>query len=164
MQHSELVKRFEEMLSGGPGVFFDADEYEIIIDYYITTNQYQNAIKAIEYALQQYPFSIEFMIRKAQILSVGKETKKAFDLLSQAETISPHHPEIFMTRGSIYSLTGLPEKAIENYKKAIEYAEGDAGDLIEDAYLHLAFEHENLEEFDDSIFYLKKAIAINPTN
>src|SRR3990172_7969963 len=142
MKNDELIKRFEELLANNTRSFFDSDEFDILIDYFLTANQYPKAMKAVDLALEQYPFSIDFLIRKAQLLSANKETRKALEFLTQAETIDPIHPEIFMTRGSIYSLTGLPEKAIENFKKAIEHAEGSK-EILEDGYLYLAFEYEN---------------------
>ena len=163
MDQDDLIKRFENLLANNTSGFFDADEFDILIDYYLTANQYQNAIKAVDFALAQYPYSIDFIIRKAQLISTNKETRKALELLARAEKLDPVYPEIFMTRGSIYSLSGLPEKAIENFKKAIEHA-GESKELIEDGYLYLAFEHETLEEFDDAIFCLKKTIELNPKN
>jgi len=163
MKNDELIKRFEEFLTDGTKSFFDTDEFETLIDYYLTANQYPKAVQAVELALEQYPFSIDLIIRKAQLLSANKETRKALELLAEAETIDPTHPEIFMTRGSIYGFTGLPEKAIENFKKAIENADGEKG-LIEDGYLYLAFEYENLEEFENAIFCLKKVIELNPNH
>ncbi len=163
MKTEDLLKRYEEMLKSGSGVFFDADEFEIIIDSYLVGNQYAMALNAVDSALSQYPFSIDFLIQKAQLLSTNKETRKAMEVLNQAQGLDPIHPEIFMTKGSIFSLTGLSEKAIENFNKAIEYA-GDAKDIVEDGYLYLAFEYENLEQFDNAIFCLKKVVGFNPKN
>ena len=148
MKHDDLIKRFEELLSNNTRSFFDADEFDILIDYYLTANQYHKALQAVDFALEQYPYSIDFLIRKSQLLSANKETRKALELLLQAEKIDPLHPEIFMTRGSIYSLTGLPEEAIKNFKKSIELA-GESKEIIEDGYLYLAFEYENLEQYED---------------
>ena len=161
MKHDDLIKRFEELLSNNTRSFFDADEFDILIDYYLTANQYHKALQAVDFALEQYPYSIDFLIRKSQLLSANKETRKALELLLQAEKIDPLHPEIFMTRGSIYSLTGLPEEAIKNFKKSIELA-GESKEIIEDGYLYLAFEYENLEQYEDAIFCLKKTIDLNP--
>src|ERR1035437_3891919 len=110
MKHDDLIKRFEDLLANNTRSFFDADEFDILIDYYLTANQFPKAMKAVDFALEQYPYSIDFLIRKAQLLSANKETRKALELLVQAEKIDPIHPEVFMTRGSIYSLTGLPER------------------------------------------------------
>jgi tetratricopeptide (TPR) repeat protein len=163
MNQGDLIKKFEELLTSNSRSFFDSDEFDILIDFFLTANQQNKALKALDFALEQYPYSIDFIIRKAQILSANKETIKALGLLEQAEALSPLHPEIFMSRGSIYSLIGLPEKAIENFKKSIQHA-GGAKDIIEDAYLYLSFEYENLEQYEDAMFCLKKTININPSN
>ena len=163
MENDSLIKRFEEGLQNNTRGYFETEEYELIIDYFLSSNQYYKALAAVGHALEQHPFSIDFIIRKAQMVSANKETRHALDILSQAEVMDPRHPEIFMTRGSIYSMIGLPEKAIENFKKAIELSE-DSKEIIEEGYLFLAFEYENMEQFEDAIFCLKKTIELNPNN
>jgi len=163
MNNDDLIKRFEEMCANGTRSFFDTDEFETLIEHYLNTNYYPKAVQVVELAMEQYPFSIDFIIRKAQLLCANKETKKALELLAHAETMDPLHPEIFMTRGSIYSLIGLPEKAIENFKKSIEHSQGSP-EQIEDGYLYLAFEYETLDSFEDAIFCLKKVTDLNPNN
>src|SRR5689334_195449 len=61
MQHADLIKRFEELLANNTRSFFDSDEFDILIDYYLTSNQYQKALKAVDFALEQYPYSIDFL-------------------------------------------------------------------------------------------------------
>ena len=114
------LKRFEDMISTGAQYFFDADELEEIIDYYMQWFNLELAKKALDFALEQYPYSSSIKIKLAQYLSSQHKTREALDLLNEIEEVESTNSELYMTRGYIYSQTGLSEQAIENYKKAKE--------------------------------------------
>jgi len=154
-----LIDRFEEMLINNKHYFFDATEFECIIDYYFDKNNIDKAVQSIDCALAQYPFSSVFYLRKAQMLAASNRSQKALEILSYVESIDPSNTELYMTKGSIYSQMGLTDQAIENYKKASEN-----GESIDEIYLAMAYEYENSGRYDDAIFYLKKAIIENPEN
>ena len=78
MQHDDLIKKFEELLATNSRGFFDTDEFDILIDYYLTANQYQKALKAVDFALEQYPYSIDFfcplqMTKSVEQITLNKE-------------------------------------------------------------------------------------------
>ena len=50
MENGDLIKRFEELLANNTRSFFDSDEFDILIDYYLTANQYHKALKAVDFA------------------------------------------------------------------------------------------------------------------
>src|SRR5687767_3229085 len=81
------LKRFEEMLAGGAAQFFDADDLEEIIDYYLQWLNYDMAKKAIDFGLERYPFSSIIKIRYAQYLSSQHYTHEALAMLNEVEQI-----------------------------------------------------------------------------
>ena len=114
----EMVLRFEHMKKSDSISFFEEEELEDIIDHYIKARHYKKAFDALEIARSQHPFSVLFVVMKAQVHMQLCENQIALDLLNQAELIEPQFGEIHFTRGSIYSQMGLPEKAIECFKQA----------------------------------------------
>ena len=48
-----LVDRFEEMIQNDKQYFFDSEEFEDIIDYYIDKNNPKKSLQVIEYAIGQ---------------------------------------------------------------------------------------------------------------
>ena len=117
------LKRFEDMVSSGGHEFFDADELEEIIDYYMQWFNLEMAKKALDFALAHFPYSSSIKIKLAQYLSSQHNTVDALNLLNDIELVESNNSELYMTRGYIYSQTGLSEQAIENYKKALPLAE-----------------------------------------
>jgi hypothetical protein len=76
-EFEENLRLFEDMLTNGNVHFFDADDIEEIIDYYLQWVNYDMAKKAIEYGLERFPFSSIIKIRQAQYLSSQHYTDRA---------------------------------------------------------------------------------------
>ena len=153
------LKRFEDMISSGSTEFFDADELEEIIEYYMQWFNLEMAKKALDYAIEHYPYSSSIKIKLAQYLSSQHNTREALNILNEIESVESGNSDLYMTRGYIYSQTGLSEQAIENYKKALPLAE-----FKDEVYVAIGIEFLNDDKAADALFYLKKAIKINPEN
>ena len=162
-EHSNLttVRKFEDMLSQSKSFFFDVDEFEILLEHYNSKNNYSKSLDVANYALQQHPHSASLLVSVAQLhLSIHKP-QAALKFLQQAEAFEPFNIELFYTKASIFSQLRKSEKAIEQYKKALEHAEEFER---EDILLQLAFEYENLDKHDDAIRQLKEILRINSDN
>ncbi|MFO0323204.1 MAG: tetratricopeptide repeat protein [Bacteroidota bacterium] len=153
------LKRFEEMVSSNETQFFDADELEEIIDYYLQWFNIDMAKKAIDYATKQYPYNSSIKIKKAQYLSSQHHTRDALALLNEVEAVESSNSELYMTRGYIYSQIGLSKQAIENFKTALNLSEHK-----DEVYVAIGIEFLNDEKAEDALYYFKKAIKLNPEN
>ena len=94
---NELIKRFEDHLRKKKTEFYDLVAYEQIIDHYMMRGKHNKALKAVNQAISQYPFSTELITVKAQILSNLEEFDQALELLDQAHALQPSDPEIYLT-------------------------------------------------------------------
>ena len=112
------LTKFEQMLKTNQVLFFDALEFENIIHHYIDFAQFNLAKKAIKMGMEQHPQNVELMLLKSEILLMDDDFKKAEDMLSIIEKISPEHEEIFLQRSNISSKKKDHLKAIEFLKKA----------------------------------------------
>ncbi len=153
------LKRFEDMMTTGEHHFFDADELEEIIDYYMQWFNLELAKKALDFAQEHYPYSSGIKIKLAQYLSSVHNTRDALNLLNEVELVESNNGELYMTRGYIYSQTGLSEQAIENYKKALPLSE-----YQDEVYVAIGIEFLNVDKPNDALYYLKKALETNPNN
>lgn len=156
-EFGELISRFENMVKKDQQYFFDVDEFEIIIDYYLDTQNIQMGRKAISEGLKQHPSCSDFDIRKARLLAFEKKYYEALELLNQIELLEPANNEVYTAKGEIYSMMNKHELAIKEYKKAIPYAENP-----EDIYASIAYEYENINDYPQAIKNLKKALEIKP--
>ncbi len=150
-----LVKRFEDMLLQNEAYYFESDQLEEIIEYYFNVGNPTNLKKAIDFALERYPFVADFKIARAQFLAYNQNTQEALKLLNDVELVEPSNPDIYTTRGYIYSQMGLSEQAIENYKTALNYSEHP-----DEVMIALGVEFLSQEKYLDAIYYLKKGGAL----
>jgi tetratricopeptide (TPR) repeat protein len=155
----ELIGKFEQMISSGSFVFFDANDYEEIIEYYFQSYDPETLLIALTKAISQYPNNASFKISNAQLLAAQEKTSEALKILNDLELSDATDEQLYMTRGYIYSQMGLSEQAIENYKTALKYTTEP-----HEVYLSLGMEFMNKKEVDNSLFYLKKALSLDPKN
>lgn len=154
---NELVNRFEKMLKADMQFFFDVNEFEVVIDYYIDFQEFDKARLAVEAALQQHPTGTGFNIRSAKLMAQSGKFYEALEMLNQMELIEPANDELYISKGEVYSMMSKHELSIEQYEKAIPYTENP-----EDVYSIIAFEYENLNDYPNAIKNLKNALALKP--
>ena len=152
-----LVHKFETMLNTGSHLFFDVNEFESVIDYFIDFQEFEKAEAAIDAARQQHPSTTSFNVRKAKIEALGGKFYEALEELNHIELIEPPSDEIYISKAEIYSMMGKHEHSIEQYEKAIPLTSNP-----EDIYSVIAFEYENLNDYPNAIKNLKKALEIKP--
>lgn len=153
------VSQFEDLSEKKVSVYFDVDDFEEILEYYLYKGLYKEAFEVTKYACEVHPSSIPLMLKKAQLLATFNKEDDALLLLSRLESLDPTNNDIFLTKGAIYSQMQDYSKAIEEYNKAVYGA--DEPDYV---YCNIAFEYENLGNFDKTIEYLDKALKLNPDN
>ena len=153
------IQRYEQMLRNKDAYFFDVDAFLNIVDYYIEKNDPVKSLQVIEFAKEQHPASVEFLLREAQLLSMVERHNEALSILDNAEQLSPTDPDIYMIRGSIYSQQQKFELAIENFNKAVPLA--SELDLL---YLNIAYVYESWGDYNKAIQYLKLSLEDNFEN
>lgn len=157
---NNLADRFEAMVKEGSRYFFDIEEYEDLIDHYLITGNLKMCGLAIGHSMEQYPGHTGFQIRQAQLLVSSNKAEKALRVLAKVEDIDPTNSEIYITKGAIYSQLKRYDDAIREYNKAIREDEVDLANI----YSNIAFEYENLGNYDKAIEYLKKVLELEPDN
>lgn len=158
---SLVVQRYEEMVTNNGSYFFDVDEFEDLIEFYLDNNLPDKAFKVAEFALGQHPKSATLLLNSAQILLSVYKPQKALHYLKLAENIEPYNLDLHLSKANAFSQLRKPEKAIENYKKALVYADEKEK---EDIFLQMAFENENRDRYDLAIEHLQEVLEINPEN
>lgn len=137
------LKKFEDMLKTDKVYFFDSEEFEAIVLHYIDNGKIILAKRALKFALEQHPNSIELRLIEVELYLIDNQIDKAQDLLSELKQIEPREQEIDIQQASIYSKKGFHQKAIEILKEALDYA-----DDLSELYTMIGIEYMYLEEFE----------------
>lgn len=156
-QIESLTARFEKMLEEG-SVYFDVEEFEVLIDYYQDECDDENAVLALEHALTLFPDDNNLLIKKARQLAVEGKFGSAMNLLHSIEKTQQDNPDFYFSKGNVLFMMSEYKKAIDEYKIVLELLEAFE---CEDIYYALSCSYENMEDYEQAFFYFKKAIALS---
>jgi tetratricopeptide (TPR) repeat protein len=158
LRPEELAERFDRMMESGTEEYFDTDEFESLIDYYLMLFNNEKATLVLEKGISMHPGSNSLKIRNARYLASEGNYLRALSILEEVERTEPQNPDLLMTRASVYSMMMDFQKAVKEYKKALVVVDEDE---MEDVYTSIAFEYENMGAYDHALTYLRKALEIS---
>ena len=157
-----LLSRFEQMLKNDSNYYFDVEEFEQIVEYYMDLNQNGKALKAIKYAFKLHPDALHLMIKKAQIHLQNKNPQRALNSLEAVENIESSNSEIFLTKGHSLLLMGNLADSREYYDKALTLVE-DREELL-DVLQNISQTLQFSDLYEEAIKYLLKAFELDKDN
>ena len=156
------VVKFEKMLSGNESIFFDSTDLEDIIEYYLEEDQLNKALTVVDFAISQYPYSIDFQLIKTDLLISIGDYKEAVQLLEKLEKLGNNCTELFMHKGDALLFSGRYHKAVNSYRKALELTFDNKEK--EDILLSLSYAYQCINKHEKAIMVLKKCLKLNPGN
>ena len=83
------VTRFESMIANQENYYFDCEEFQDIIEYYLLRSEFKQAEYVVEYSLNLHPTSIDLKILKTQVLVGFLHYKEALDLVEEIVLYEP---------------------------------------------------------------------------
>lgn len=160
--YTASLDRFEKMLKANETYFFDVEEFEILVDHYLDKSDTEKAKKALDISLLQHPTSSNLKLKKAQYLAAIHKPNEALAILNALELLEPFNDEIYSVKAGIHSQLRQHLKAIESFYKALKLISEKSEQT--NIKISIAFEYENLGQFDKAIDILKKLLIANPEN
>jgi len=158
-EHNESVKRYEAFIANAAtSGYFDVEELEGIVDYYLHRGQTKNSSTALEFGLKLHPNSLSLRIKRAKIYLATGETKKAYTLLESLGQQNDY--ELILLK--IDALQKLGRKQ-ESYALCDTLLSNDNGDIDQ---LSLEIAYIFLSDFDieSALKYLQIGEQFNPLN
>lgn len=152
------LTRFEAMLKTNKVFFFDSEEFENIILYYLDTGKSNMAKQALKLGLEQHPHSTELKLVQVEILIYDNKLDKADELLDELELIEPTNEDIYILRANVCSKRGAHHKAVEFLTQALEYAAEDTAEI----YSFLGMEYLFMDEFEKAKDNFIKCLEEDP--
>jgi tetratricopeptide (TPR) repeat protein len=151
----ELVTAYESMLEQGEALFLDQHKCRYLIEHYLSEEFFDRAMEVVEYALECYPFSAEFLLRKAEVCIHTHQESSALEVLLQAEILAPQEPEILLLRAQ--ALTYLGEHLAAHEQLNDLPADLDPHTFAE-AHFVRALIYEHQQEYEPMYLELKAAV------
>ncbi|PKH51339.1 hypothetical protein CXF68_11880 [Tenacibaculum sp. Bg11-29] len=148
------ILKFESMLKTNDVYFFDAVEFETIIEHYLNIAKHALAKKAMELGLEQHPSSIQLKLMKVEILVFEDELQEATKMLKNIEAVEPHNDEVFIQKALILSKKKQHVEAILILKDSLEYIEDPS-----DIWSMMGMEYLYLDDFENARLNFEKCVA-----
>ena len=117
---NELAKKFEDMIENNEELYFDTEEYEDIIIYYLELGDISYAELATKYALKLHPTSIELKTKQLEVFLELERYTKAKELIDELKPSCMEMTDFLVCCAKYYSNLGNPKRSIEYCEKALE--------------------------------------------
>ena len=150
------VSKFEAMIKTNEVFFFDAQEFESIVQYYIDYGKINLAERAIEIGINQHPKNGELLLLKSEILIFEGDYKKSLEIIELVEKLIPQNEDVFLQKASIASKSKQHFEAVGFLNEALELSEEP-----EEIWALLGMEFLILEDFNSAKYYFKLCLNDN---
>ena len=94
LSNDEILQKvvlFEDMLSEKSFTFFDVEDYENIIDYYIDLEMNEKVNAALDFGLNQFPNDLTLSLIKVEVLNSKQLVDDSYMLLKSLKPVSYTH-------------------------------------------------------------------------
>lgn len=149
----ELVLDFERTVLKGGMQFFDVDELEMIIDYYLEVGDMKPLEAAVQFAEYLYPDSTEVKIRRAHVAIAHQQYKSALNQLLALHAKEPDNTDLAYSLGVVYSAMDRPDDAVNQFLAA-----STDGWQVGRIYGNIAEEYVKKDDLESAINYYKLAL------
>ncbi|MBA6156963.1 tetratricopeptide repeat protein [Tenacibaculum sp. S7007] len=150
------LSKFESMLKTNDVYFFDAVEFETIIEHYLNIGKHSLAKKAVQLGLEQHPTSIQLKLMRVEILIFENELQEAIKMLTKIEALEPHNDEVFIQKAVIFSKKNKHVEAISILKESLQYIEDPS-----DVWSMMGMEYLYLDDFENARLNFAKCIEVD---
>ena len=124
--HKSPLARFELMLQSNRVNFFDATEFEEIIQYYIDSGSLRLAYKALEIGEDQHPGNSGLKLLHVELMLLNNQYKEAEEVIDKLGEMEPYNEYVYIHKAVILSKTKRHQEAISFLTKGLEYCESQA--------------------------------------
>ncbi|MEX0988264.1 MAG: tetratricopeptide repeat protein [Bacteroidales bacterium] len=153
-----LLQKYEKMRSSEHSTFFDVEEFEQIIDYYLDEFLYDQAAEAARLGSVQHPASVEIKYKVVHVYLEQGMGKQALEMLEYIPTWEHSNSEFYYLKGTAQCLSGKIHDAERSFDKGLSISTEDNFEAL----LNIAIAFENARQYRHAIKYLEMAHEISP--
>jgi tetratricopeptide (TPR) repeat protein len=157
----DLVIKYESSSKRGQTLFFDEGSFLQLIEFYEREERLDKAILVANQAIERYLFSVDFYLRKAELLIDAGKEELALKTLDRAEAFAPGQLEISLLKAEALTYMDKAEFALDLLEDIKRNADKNA---LGEIYLAESLVYEFNNDHERMFEVLKKAIKVSPEN
>src|SRR5690554_1254718 len=157
---SSLVQKYEHMQAIGKNIYFDADEFALLAEYYSSGENHEESELLIEEGLKMHPSSSDLMLAKAKLLIFSTRYEEALDYLKFTSDDADLDQPLLKIEALLHLSKFDEAQSITNKILDRELSEDDYYYFITE----LAFLLNDVDKFDRAIAYLEDSMKIKISN
>ena len=154
----DIIKRYEQFLSGKATGYFDVEELESIVEYYLQHGRTKDCTKVLEFGLQLHPNSNALKTKRAKIYLATGDDKKAFRIIDKLTETNDY--EVVLLRIEVLV---RQERFDEAQRLCYRLIEEETEDL-DNVCLDIAFIYLGQGIFNMALEFLKRGDIENNKN
>ncbi len=157
-ESSDIIKRYEQFLSGKATGYFDVDELESIVEYYLQHGRTKDCTKVLEFGLKLHPNNNALKTKRAKIYLATGDDKKAFRILNKLTETNDY--EVIILKIEVLVKQDRFDEAHLLCKKIIEEETVE----LDSVYLDIAFIYLGQGLFNMALKLLERGDVENNRN
>ncbi len=161
MHVKQVVSRYEAMSQKGTVSFTEETVFLQMIDFCDTEGKYRIALRIVEDAIAQYPFSVNLFLRKAHLLLNQHKIAESLVTIERAEIFAPRHINVGLLHAELLSLHGRHAEALGILA---DLKEGSSTEERSEIYLVEAGLYEDLGKYAKMFDSLRRCLTLNCSN
>ena len=135
-ESSDIIKRYEKFLSGDAKGYFDVEEMESIVEYYLRRGRTSDCSKALELGLQLHPNSNALKTKRAKIYLATGDNQKAYRILDTLSE-STDYEVILLKIEVLLKLERIEEARLKSDQLLIDEKEDLANVALDIAFIFI---------------------------
>ena len=163
LSNDEILQKvvlFEDMISEKSFTFFDVEDYENIIDYYIDLEMHEKVNAALDFGLNQFPNDLTLSLIKVEVLNSKQLVDDSYILLKSLKQFYPNNIEVLYNLGKIYAITDRIQTAKNYFENAFDLIR--VNDSYNDLLSDIAYEFLQIGQNLQAIHVMKRIVEIKP--
>lgn len=152
------VRVYESHFINGTNCYLGEKEFLEIIEHYENEDQLEEALTAVDYALEYHPFSVDFFIIKASILLELIQPERALAVVAQGRALGFMYTDLLLLEAECHMLLSNLDEALHASSLARQHAKEDERDEV---YFGEALVYEHFQLFNGCFDSLSNALRCN---
>lgn len=136
LSFNEIIRRYKEMKESGKSVYFEPEEFTVIVNYYLKQEDFETADEVLDYALKLHPENPEILAIKGHSLIHDHKYDEALKILNQIP--STDRFEAAILKGELLIVQKKLKEAEEVFEQLYE-RESETYIALDIAELYITF-------------------------